>query len=228
MPDLNIPLAEKVLRSILTHPDEHDQDTWFEVVDFETVPESEGAIERKELDDEVTETRVITVQGMLEGSCGTTACVAGWAALHDGWSVRTTRTDNEGHVEIEQYAISPTGEEVGFGRSIDFQEQGQEALGLEYGDANKLFFGTTDETAPVYLFGLLKGIERPNLLKVADHLEVPYELPDYLVEEYPDLEDDDVSEEDLPYEQYVRVRSEVLRKILSEYPPYTPQELASS
>src|SRR5699024_2084761 len=123
MPNLNTPLAEKVLRSILTHPDEHDQNSWFDVVDFETVPESEGTIEREEFDGEVTETRVITVKGMLEGSCGTTACVAGWAALHDGWSVRTTRIEGDGNVE--QYAISPTGEEVGFGGSIDFQEQGQ-------------------------------------------------------------------------------------------------------
>lgn len=226
MPNLNVPLAEKVLRSILTYPDKHDQNSWFELDDFETVPEADEPIEREEFDGEVTETRVITVKGMLEGSCETTACVAGWAALHAGWSVRTTRI--EGYGEIEQYAISPTGEEVGFGRSIDFQEQGQEALNLDDGDASKLFFDTTDETAPVYLFGLLKGIERPNLLKVADHLEIPYELPDYLVEEYVNVKDNDVNEDDLPFEDYVRVRNEVLHKILSEYPPYTPQELASS
>ena len=230
MSTINIPLAEKVLRSILTHPDEHDQNSWFDVIDFDQAPAVDGGIQKDEPSEEdiVPETRVITVKGMLEGSCGTTACVAGWAALHDGWSVRTTRTDNEDYVDIEQYAISPTGKEFGSGRNIDFQEQGQEALGLEYGDANKLFYDTSDEMAPVYLYGLIRGIEFPNLLKVADHLGVSYELPDYLVDEHDDeAEYDEVNEDDLPFEQYVRVRDEVLSKILSEYPPYTPQELVS-
>lgn len=229
MSTINIPLAEKVLRSILTHPDEHDQNSWFEVVDFETFLEPEGAIEREEFDRGVAETRVITVEGMLEGSCGTTACVAGWAALHDGWSVRTTRIDSEGYVDIEQYAISPTGEEVGLGQNIDFQEQGQKALGLSDGESSQLFFDADDEMAPIYLYGLIRGIEFPNLLKVADLLGFPYEFPAYISDrddDDPRYAEEEPNEDDLPFEQYVRLRNEVLSKILSEYPPYTAQELS--
>lgn len=227
MSNINIPLAVKVLRSILTHPEEHDQSSWLEVVDFSEAPEVDGGITSDtDEDGRTTESRTVTIKGMLEGSCGTSACVAGWAALHEGWQVRTTRTCYDGYVDYGVFSISPEGEECYVGHSVDFEVQGRDALELDYSTSNTLFYDTTNDTAPIYLYGLIKGIEDPSFLEVADFLEIPYELswidPDDIEDGYRPGEDD------LSGFEFVRVLEQILAHIREEYPPLTEEELMAA
>ncbi|MEU1827179.1 hypothetical protein ABZ502_32725 [Streptomyces abikoensis] len=78
----NATLARYILDSILTHPDQYDQSAWF------------------------TSDHLLTPDA--EPECGTTLCVAGWAAhlsgytlVHDGWP--TAIKDGE-HVSVDRAA----------------------------------------------------------------------------------------------------------------------------
>lgn len=207
MSRINVPLAEEVLRSITAQPEEHDQASWFEVTDFDNLPGEARVVYENEDDRE--EIKTVNVRGMLEGSCGSTACVAGWAALLSGWEVNTVRSLTGNGEFVDTSAVSPDGEEVS---GVDFELQGREALELSEQDARFLFFDTDDTTAIIALYGLIKGVDDPfDTVEVARHLglSLPQDAPNDGW-----LEDDEL--DDLTEQVLVRVRD--------EYPPLTLEE----
>lgn len=211
MSSINIPLAEEVLRSIIGHPEEHDQSTWFEVTDYEKLPKID--LSRDQTEDAAEESVTVTVQGMLEGSCGSTACIAGWAALLSGWKVRTTKiTWDDGSEDVESIAVSPEGTQQR--GSVDFEDEGGELLGLDHDDAHFLFYNTAGEQAIVVLYGYIKGIEDPRqITSVARHLGVTHEHVQ------PGDEDDD-----LALSVLLDLTTAVVAEIRKEYPPLTLNE----
>ena len=211
MSTFNVPLAEEVLRSIIGHPEEHDQSTWFEVTDYEKLPKVD--LSRDQTGDAAEESVTVTVQGMLEGSCGSTACIAGWAALLSGWKVRTTKiTWDDGFEEVESIAVSPEGTKQR--GSVDFEEEGGELLGLDYDDAHFLFYNTEGEQAIVVLYGHIKGVENPRqVTSVARHLGIAHEGV------HPGYEDDDLAPS-----VFFDLTGVVVAEIRKEYPPLTVQE----
>lgn len=71
-------LIRNVLQSIRDNPQEHNQRFWFD-----------------ELDGGITEDRTLTAQDFADGNaCGTTACIAGWITLHDGWSYKVIKGED--------------------------------------------------------------------------------------------------------------------------------------
>lgn len=236
MSTINVPLAEQVLRSVLWNPKEHDQGNWFMDVDFDAYSPQDGPVTSQELGKRVYQKKVVSIKGMLEGSCGSTACIAGWAALHSGWKVVTSVYEPEGGLPPRCYqsAIPP---EVGVDwavipdtpGSIDFEVEGREALGLNEQQAGHLFYLVYEEQAIVALYGYIKGIDYyPDLIKVADLLGVPYELdvPEDLDSEYFALEH--LDEDDLTLASKEETYEAVLAKIRQQYPPLTLEEWEAS
>lgn len=231
----NLELAEKVLRSIITHPEEHDQGTWFEISDIDAIIDSgiSNVTETRDEDGDEVQTFTVTVDGMLEGTCGTAACIAGWAALHDGWSVKTTKTvfDTEGldpnqrfsflNWQVEEEIIDPQGEPTGR-TNIDFEEEGRRALGISEELGRQLFYNVDTSDAVVTLYSLIKDIDTEipaSYADVAKHLGIQHELLDYSAKQYDD---------DLSYEPgFDEIAREVNARIIEEYPPFWADELFS-
>jgi hypothetical protein len=135
---VNTIMAANVLRSIVSHPDEHNQNSWF---DF-----SHGLnmSERKTIE--------FTLQDALdeneEALCGTTACAAGWAVMHDGWTVKNgiaAGLDSEPLTVV----ISKGDQTL---RDPDFDEMGADLLGLSSREANLLFLIADDTEAVAALY----------------------------------------------------------------------------
>ena len=213
MSTINVPLAEEVLRSIIGHPEEHDQSSWFEVINFDELPQVN--VKEGTEGDSSTLSTTVTAKGMLEGSCGTTACVAGWAALLSGWQVRTTKhTFKDGWQDIYCTSISPEGAVSSGETNPDFEAQGQELLELSEDDAHFLFYNTEGEQAIVVLYGHIKGVEDPSqVTNVARHLGITHEYA------HPGDEDDA-----LPPSVLFDLTKAVVAEIRKEYPPLTVQE----
>ena len=173
----NIELAERVLRNILTFPEEHNQDNWFEVVNPDILP-GEGFESTVNEDGSAFESYQITVNSMKEGSCGTSACVAGWAALEEGWKVKYKQHFvPDGNFSPLYDVYNPAGELVQADvRGPEFEEAGQEALGISASDANILFFTMDEREAIVSLYSLVKAgsIHALSLWDVAEMLGVPF------------------------------------------------------
>ena len=220
-PDFNYDVAEKVLASVVALPDEHDQETWFDIRDWDDIPEQQVTTGTTEHDDfhgikEVPfEERTVTANGMLEGSCGTTACLAGWAALYGGWSVITRRTElSPGIFDTDLRVISPKGEvEQDWTYSVDFELQGAEALGIPEDEASTLFMMMRREDAILAFYHIIKGgsLEDYSLWKLAQKEGIMSE--DLSPHEY-------VEAEDLPdWEVLDRIEEELMTKVEKEYRP---------
>lgn len=210
----NTKRAEMVLRSILALPDEHNQEQWFEVIDFDALPE-EGKVDETDDEGVVTKTRTITVNSMMEGTCGTTACIAGWAALHAGWKFNTTMeiSPHDGWTAMTYETISPTGESEHLTSTPDLETQGAEALGLTHEQAQTLFFTMDEKFATVQLYALIKGLPM-DLLDVANHFDIDT------------TNDDDNFDLDLNYED--EIVDQIIDHIKVEYPPFSSGELFDS
>lgn len=204
----NVKLAEDVLRSILTVPEEHLQDQWFEVHNFEELP-AVGSIGQKDEDGSSSETRTVTVSTMLEGSCGTSACIAGWATLHAGWKFNTTlEISPDGWEGLSYEVVSPEGDSETFTSSPDLEIDGARALGLAFDQAQDLFFTMDERLAIVRLYALIKGWSM-NPSRVAANLSIDIEKDEF----------GGVDEEEL--------WDKIIEEIKREYPPFTPSELMS-
>lgn len=138
----NINLAEKVLRSILDHPDEHDQMAWFS-------SDHDGRFGLNKLE---------------EGSCGTTACVAGWALLHSNYLFEQKRDRNGNEVltligpERSEYG-EPNWE--GVGKAVS--DKAMDELGFTEEEAGAMFYSDDDE-AVAMLYLAVKGVEDWSLM----------------------------------------------------------------
>lgn len=174
----NIELAERVLRNILTFPEEHNQENWFEVVNLDFLPE-EGFESTVNEDGSAFESHQITLNSMKEGSCGTSACVAGWAALEEGWKVKYKQYfAPDGNFSSLYDVYNPAGELVQADISgPEFEEAGKEALGISDSDASILFFTMDEREAIISLYSLVKAgsIHALSLWDVAEMLGVPFD-----------------------------------------------------
>lgn len=222
-PEFNYDVAENVLASVVALPDEHDQETWFDIRDWDDIPEQQVTTGTTEWSDDCLddvkevpfEERTITANGMLEGSCGTTACLAGWAALYGGWSVITRRTElSPGIFDTDLCVISPDGEkEQDWAYSVDFEWQGAEALGIPEDEASTLFMMMRREDAILAFYHIIKGgsLEDYSLWKLAQKEGIMSE--DLSLYEY-------VEAEELPdWEVLDRIEEELMIKVEKEYRP---------
>lgn len=77
MPEVNYSLIAEVLQSIRNNPEHHDQSTWIGV----------RADTKEDLDQFVISHKSLNRQDLLvaEGSCRTSACIAGWTLLLEGY-----------------------------------------------------------------------------------------------------------------------------------------------
>ena len=78
----NTELAGKILQSIADHPEEHKQASWIAT----DIIQAEGDFEFSLAE--------------FENDCGTTACIAGWALLHEGY---TFKIDSSWDEKYEEY-----------------------------------------------------------------------------------------------------------------------------
>ena len=201
----NVKRAEDVLRSILTVPEEHLQDQWFEVNDFNGVPTVVSTTQEDE-DGGFSETKTVTVNTMLEGSCATTACIAGWATLHAGWKFNTTlEVSPDGWEGLSYEVVSPEGETETFPSPPELEIEGARALGLTYDQAHDLFFTMDERDATVRLYALIKGWST-DIFDVAANLSI-------------DIEDE------FGYVDGEELWDKIIEEIKQEYPPFTPSEL---
>lgn len=197
----NVKRAEDVLRSILTLPEEHLQDQWIKVIDFNGVPTVEDE------DGGFSETRTITVNTMLEGSCGTAACIAGWATLHAGWKFNTTlEVSPDGWESMSYEVVSPEGESEMFPSTPDLEIEGAQALGLTLDQAHDLFFTMDERIATVRLYALIKGWST-DIFDVAENLGI------------------DIKEDEFGYSDEEELWDKIIEEIKQEYPPFTLSEL---
>ena len=75
----NYPLIAEVLRSLRDHPDHHDQSSWVGIT--ASKPED---LQKFTIKHEIVNGKDFLVS---EGSCQTSACIAGWTLLHEGFKV---------------------------------------------------------------------------------------------------------------------------------------------
>lgn len=144
---VNIAIAEKVLRSVLSQPGEHDQENWIHTPEKNLIPGTD---------------QLITLDTMQQDSpCGTTACIAGWAALHDGCEViihprsAVTRS-NQTIVTGINYDLRKQGKVIDRGHgSVDLEALGQRALDLDNDEAYDLFFLMNNTEAVAALYSLI-------------------------------------------------------------------------
>lgn len=211
-PVFNVERAEEVLRAIFSVPHEHKQESWFEVNDFQDLPEV-GSVGHKDEDGTVVETRTVTINTMLEGSCGTTACIAGWASLLAGWQVRTSlEIHSDGWEHMDHEIVSPQGEVTQHTSSPDFEAEGARALGLTDAEANELFFIMDERYAISALYSRIKFGDASRDMGTSD-------LAEHFGIEMPD--DDDYYED----EELDHVVDQIVAKIREEYPPLTVVDL---
>jgi hypothetical protein len=148
----NTELARKMLRLIKLNREAFDMDTWFN---------SQDGIMPQAL--------VIELENDSSPTCGTTMCLAGWAAVANGWVLKNQQVDgriihgafaSKESTEVlypEFWRDSLTNEEV-ITNYTDFPKLGSELLDIPLKWADALF-GTTADKAEYFLELLASGRE---------------------------------------------------------------------
>lgn len=117
----NKALIRKVRNIVKNHPDRHNQEVWY-TSKFDARNLYRASVEKLR---KYATKPLPAEQAMPDGYCGTTACVAGWAAILS--APRGTTLDGvEG-------LILPDGE------GIDVQEYAAEQMGLDWDESDYLF-----------------------------------------------------------------------------------------
>jgi hypothetical protein len=130
-----------VLKFITEKPEAHDQSTWMRLPDKDTVPSAE-----------------------MEWSCGTTACVAGWVTLFDGWKPALPEWVLASPCECDICAGAPSALFVEPISVEDVTKNGERE--------------TLSHVAAEILTG--EGLEGPNNFRVRNMLFEPYNSIDFL------------------------------------------------
>lgn len=129
----NTELAKKIMRAITEKPDQWDQHRWAAI-------QPEPNVE------------------IVDGTCGTTMCLAGWACFLSGEKINWRTAEAEGSQLVAHHLEN--------GRSIE--DRAVELLDIDWDDANALFYAYDEDTA------------KDHLQQVIDHGEV---IDPYRVEE---------------------------------------------
>lgn len=137
-------MAANVLRSILKNRDRHNQNYW---VDFDGMFLSTRndlisvGLEKMNADDEM---------------CGTTACAAGWAMLHDGWEFFQGKLDSGDFVALGAKKGNVVHQDP------NFLGMGSQILGLTDRQADILFLSASDDEAIAILYRIATTGEFPD------------------------------------------------------------------
>jgi hypothetical protein len=146
--------AGKVLEFIRNHREAFEMDAWsgYEYHSLRSNDVPDGHVIRLEsIDQEYTQ-------------CGTTLCVAGFAAMATGWTQRIVKqadTRND-HTWYDMNWINPEGRMVEE-RCIPFTTIGRDYLGLTEHQANVIFFTYNRSTVEDWMHRLANG-EDPSFL----------------------------------------------------------------
>lgn len=141
---VNSIMAANVLRSIVKNRNRHNQNYW---VDFDGMSRSVRAdlisvdLEKMKAEDEM---------------CGTTACAAGWAMLHDGWEFFQGKLDSGDFVSLGAKKGNVVHQDP------NFLEVGSQILGLTDRQADILFLRASDDEAIAILYLIATTGEFPD------------------------------------------------------------------
>lgn len=193
----NTIMAANVLRSIVKNRDSHNQGYWIDFDAMGYLAGSEGLV-TVDLD---------TLNSQDDEMCGTTACAAGWAMLHDGWEFFRGTLDSGDFVSLGAKKGSVVH------RVPNFQEIGSQILGLTERQSDTLFLSASDDQAIAILYRIATTGEFPDDIIV----EFPEEI-DILT-----ATDEEMSEYDLrqmewesDHEAWVR---EIVEQAEEDYAP---------
>lgn len=139
MTEYNIDLAEKVLKSIINNPDKHDQGSWF-------VTDEEAVWDGKRM--------VMGLEDMAEDGCGTSACTAGWAVLHDGWKYVEEMVSSESEWAPRRIEKITKGDQTI--SEPNFVQIGKDLLGLSDEEGRELFLVADETRAIATLYSIVK------------------------------------------------------------------------
>lgn len=114
MSEVNYELLHKVLQSVRNHPEHHDQSSWVGVV----APTPGEASKFTFSSVRIGMSDLI----VAEGSCETSACLAGWTLLHSSFVARDGRSFDT-QVRFDAFS-APSGD------SVSFESVGEEAASL--------------------------------------------------------------------------------------------------
>lgn len=168
MSEVNIELVGQVLQSIRNNPKAHDQSIWV------------GAMTAgyKEADKFVIQNTRISMEDLLvaTGSCQTTACIAGWALLHNEF-VATECRSISANVQYS-HLMDPDGDRYAYS---EVGVKAAEYLGIDKMPYGQLFNDYVDERAIAQLMYLYVNGELPSA--IATDQDEDGEVVDYTVDE---------------------------------------------
>ena len=170
---MNKKLLAKVIQSIVDQPEKHEQESWVRVA---APHDTFGEVV---IDPEVK----LTLKGevpisnllALEGSCETTACIAGWTLLHEGYATDASDLPAYGVVRVNQI-LSPDGDK------FSFEDIGLEAanrLGLWDQPFGQLFYDMNEESALAQLMFLYENERLPEIENTYTDDFEPDDMQDY-------------------------------------------------
>lgn len=202
----NYPLIAEVLQAIRNHPERHNQESWVALKTPEGKKREEFALNH------------LTIKGeeliVAEGSCQTSACIAGWALLYEGFEASDPfpngMADNISYMRM----TSPEGE--GF-PSYEVATIAAHVLGIPQDqNADQLFMDMEEDRAVAQLMYFYDNGRLPEL-------EV-YE-GEFLLEDFDPSNDMDISWcrfefDGVASDEFVSAQ----KKRFEELFPYSPQE----
>lgn len=98
-------------------------------------------------------------------TCGTTLCIAGFAAMHEGWKTKFVRGSDAYSVWIETWMVSPRGEEMDVD-DVEWEKIGAEFLGLDPQTASRLFHYVDDNRIALEALRELANGEDPEIVTI--------------------------------------------------------------
>lgn len=158
---VNYDLIHEVLQSIRNHPQHHDQSSWIGVKGSSLDQVENFTIRHK------------TIEGvdflLAEGSCETSACIAGWALLHQGF-----RADRPwiGHSSKPEALYQNFVNEDTLVKSFDIGSEAALQLGIAGEAYDQVFMDMDNKRAVAQLMFLYEKGRLPSLVAYDDGEEV--------------------------------------------------------
>lgn len=207
MPEaVNYPLIADVLQSIRNHPQHHDQTSWVGV---------KGA-SRNEVEGFAIKHQTIERVDILlaEGSCKTSACIAGWALLHQGFNAENPWKGNAQEPEaFYQKFRSADGETII--KSFDIGPEAALLLGIHDESYDQVFMDMNNKRAVAQLMFLYEKGRLPVVVAYDDGEEVEDFRPADDMDFYDRYVFEDQESDDFEEEWYAR---------FEEAFPYVPEK----
>lgn len=179
---MNKKLIAKVIQSIQNQPEKHDQNSWVRI-------DSDDRTLLHGLTPQVPITNLLE----LEGACETSACIAGWALLHEGYMANVPGYDHYGSVRIITVF-----DQDGNGFSSDgVGKEAAELLGIQDLSYGQLFYDMHEDGALAQLVYLHENGDLPEIEYVGE------EGYDFLPEDIQDYDRDDLRFDGMVSENFI-------------------------